>query len=835
MEAKHPVRSTLRACLNWIRSFPYILPLSLFVCALLASIGCSRGAGGPGTTSQAATAKSSISADDVLQKMVRAYRDAHGYSDQAILRLSYEIDGERHQDSASISVRLARPNRARLQLYQADIACDGRQLMARITDDSSNNIDDQWLVRAAPASLSLNNLLDDTVLYDVVSRGLGRLPIQLELLLGESPLQGFLAAPRKQVLDERQMNQSTCTRISISTDEGEFVLWIDTANYTLRRFEYPPSILLASLPADLNASDVELVAEFDDAQLESNIEDATAFQLPLPADARQVRYFVRPPQPLPSNLFGQRARDFQFTNLDSSIWSSAALAGKIAVLHWYVDHPACEASLQQWEQVRRRFSENPNVVFLAVCVEPSVVTPAALRDVLDRWGVESAVVRDLTAVGPETFGVGPLPAVVVLDAQQTIQAFWVTYNPDLANQLPTCIEQLLAGEDLSAQALAQLHNDTSEYYGTLAAAGATANSTSPSAQTAPEHWQLTELWQAPFHEPGNMLVAHQSTGATRLLVLEEGRVVLELDENGRSVGAHRLPVPENESITHLRAAPDGSAFVAFSQGGRRAYWLDSKWQLLRVVPDARLRHDGIRDAVFLQHRNGMLLCVASAGAGLLGISSSGKMEWQLEQPQIQSLSVHTPSGQLVAADASGRLAGIDAAGHEYPIADKQGTGVFRAWPIQSAPGEGGAALLGLSYQSDGMRLMYGLDERFQALWEYQLPGDPFHFPTEFVTSGQLDESASAHWVIASADGAIHLLSADGRQHDFFFVGSHISGLQVWNTKIGAAIVVGTENAVTAWQLTRNGDSTGTAGSRTADAENPGQSTPIRSASANPVQ
>jgi len=753
----------------------------------------------------------------VLQKMISAYHDAAGYGDRAIIELSYELNGEKHHDTASIAVRLSRPNRARIQVYQADVACDGQQLVARIKDEGSDNIDNQCLVQVAPANLSLKNLLDDPVLYDALSTGLGRLPIQLELLLGEAPLEGFLAAgAKRKLLEPERILDDRCCRVSVTTGEGEFVLWIDQEDFVLRRLEYPSTMLTSQIAGEQEPTDVRLVAEFDDARLVSRPAEASAFTMPIPDGARQVRYFVKPPQPLPSNLLGQKIPDFHFSQLDGQSWTNSQLSDKIAVLHWYVDHPACEASLRQWEQVRRQYADQPDVEFIAVCVEPSTVQSETIRELLRRWEVEATVVRDMDAAGRDVFAIGALPAVVVLDRQQVVQVFDVSFNPQLAEQLPEALDQLLDGHDIATQILAQVHNEIAQYYQTLAAAGSPANKTLPTSSTVAAHWIAEKLWDAPFHQPGNMTTMTLPDGGSRLLILEEGRVVLELDHSCRSSGTHRLPIPESDYITHLRATADGSGFVAFSLGGRRAYWLDSQWQLIQDVPEMDVRHEGMHDAIFFERENSVLLAIATAGTGgVRAITRAGKTVWQVEEPAVQSLSaldlaapsddgLTTPTAKdkqiLIAADAAGRLLEFRSDGSQQELVDSRHVGIFHIWPIAGERKAQDAAYVGISYNAEGTRLAYGLDGAFEPLWEYRLPADPFRFPVEYVTTGPLTDGGAAYCVLASADGAIHLLSADGRDHDYFFTGAQISGLHLFTTAKGPALFIGGESSVTAWRL-----------------------------------
>ena len=51
-------------------------------------------------------------AEQILQRMVAAYRDARSYSDQAVVRLKYRERGQWFEDQAKFAVSLVRPQQA---------------------------------------------------------------------------------------------------------------------------------------------------------------------------------------------------------------------------------------------------------------------------------------------------------------------------------------------------------------------------------------------------------------------------------------------------------------------------------------------------------------------------------------------------------------------------------------------------------------------------------------------------------------------------------------------------------------------------------------------------
>ncbi len=428
--------------------------------ALLLVSGCGpRGATPPSSTANSASASAQLSADEVLSRLVQTYREATHYDDQGEIRLEYQVGRQSHVDRAPFRVQFARPDTLSVQAYQTEIQCEQRRLLAALQDAGTQNLDQQFLSREIGSPLTLATLLEDLILGDALTQGLGRLPIQLELLLSDQALAGFQQpGTTRRLLEPRPYLDARCYRLEVTTAEGAFVLWIDEQEFVLRQLEFPESMAAARLPADFPPVALRLVAEFRGAKFAPGaVASFNSLAAATAADAKRVRRFVRPPQPLPTNLYGQQPSPFQFTSLDGQPFPIGP--GKITVLLWYVDHPACRASVEQFEQVRLAFAAREQVQFLAVSVAPPDVTTADIQALLNEWRVAAPTARDLSATGRDVFAIDALPALVVLDAEGRVQVFEVSFNPLLAEQLPRAIEELLAGGDLAAQVLAQVHND----------------------------------------------------------------------------------------------------------------------------------------------------------------------------------------------------------------------------------------------------------------------------------------------------------------------------------------------------------------------------------------
>src|SRR5262249_9363764 len=152
------------------------------------------------------------------------------------------------------------------------------------------------------------------------------------------------------------------------------------------------------LASDPSVRDLTLLADLRGAKIGEPI-SAAQFTLDIPPTAKRMKAFVVPPQPLPSDLFGKQPQAFYFMRPDGGRLSDKDLAGKVAILVWYHDNPACEATLQQVSLARERLKDDASVAFYAVATDPTSTTNDAIQKRLAEWRVELPVVRDLEAFG----------------------------------------------------------------------------------------------------------------------------------------------------------------------------------------------------------------------------------------------------------------------------------------------------------------------------------------------------------------------------------------------------------------------------------------------------
>lgn len=762
-------------------------------------------------------------AEQILRQLVDRCRKAHSYQDQGVIRLAYRQSGQSVRQQWPWSVAWRRPNRLRVQAFQASVWCDGRQLAAQIRDPLTADLDGQVLLRPAPERLTAADLTRDPLLEETLRGRIGRLPAMVELLL---PSQGLMAALGEDVacrrLEDGSYDGRVCYRVEVVSPGGPLVFWVDQQTGGLRRLDLPAAQLLPELAADPTVSDLALFGDLEQAGFDEAIPETT-FAPALPPGARQVTRFVVPPPPLPSELLGQRPPGFFFTTEEGQKLTDAELTGAITILVWYQDHPACQATLQQVAQARRRLADRSDVRCYAVATEPASVPSEFLRQRLDQWQAELPILRDLEAYGDSVFHIQVQPTLVVLDRQGRVQTFQAGGNPELAGQLVALVERLQAGQDIAAEVRAAAAESQRQYQELLLRGGGTEGEIPPPPPeavirraTEPSRFRLVPRWRCTdLRSPGNLLLVPSPAG-DRLYVLEGWRQVAELDAEGQIVARHPLDLPTQAGVTFLRTATDAQGqryFLAGAPLAPQCYVFDAHWQLQLAYPPpghAPLALVDLAGAALPPPAPGegepsLTILLASAGdVGLAAISLDGQTRWRnrtfanalsaavYEETSPAALRLYVPGedGSVLAVDAAGKHAPPQRVGR-WPIV-RLVAGRFRS--------PQGAVLLGIAHDEQWRPFAVGLTPELKEVWNYPLPLGAHTQPIEPITSSDLWAGTAGQWWLAGPDGSIHLILADGQWFDSFCTGAVLGGLAAGIVGGQPTLVVATPEHLVAWRV-----------------------------------
>ena len=792
--------------------------------ALVAASGCGgkpAAADGDKARSEPAVStavETSPTASDVLRTLLKTYREAKSYADDGKVVLRFRQSGNLVEDEWPSAVSFERPNRLFTKAYQATVACDGKELRARIEDPETGDVDGQVLVRPAPKELKLKDLAADPLLYDILSSQLRRQPIQLELLL-ES--QGLASAFRGDVacklLDEASAEGCVCHRVEVPSPGGSFIFWVDAQNSLLRRLEYPAAALIPALAQDPTVKDLSLTAELKGARLNSSL-PKQQFTLAIPEGAKRMKTLVIPPRPLPSDLFGQRVEDFFLTQLDGSKLASKDLAGEIAVLTWFRDDPACRGTLAQVEQARLEFSDQKHVAFYAVNTDPTTRSGEELATLLASWTVGMTLVRDLEAFGDSHFKIQVQPTVIVLDGNGRVQIVQAGGGPELGRQLGVILERLLKGENVAGEIVKRAQAEQAEYAKLIASGGPEPTDLLEIPETVirprsePKRIKLEEIWTCKeVKSPGNLYFITKSGRPNVLLAISGWRSVSEITLDGEVLAHHELPIPPQAAVTYLREGKDtkGNRLHLGSAPLAPGFFLfDEDWKLKLTHP-ADGTGPQLADVQLARLKGTDELAIYAGGvdlAGLHALSISGKSLWKSRTfPNVLGIATMPgksdgsgDEGLLLTGDA-GTLLRVSGDGKEQP---PQGVGKT---PIASAfranfRGATQARFLGIATNEKGETTAVGFDETFKSWWEYPLPPGGHQRPIEPIASGVLLPNHAGTWVIAAPDGSIHFVSEDGELTDSFHYGAAITGVTICEIDSAPALVVATDEGITAWRV-----------------------------------
>lgn len=810
-------------------TFSNKLPISLGgrLLLLLAAATFPACSGSTSNNGSGGSNSSSTGPDTVLQEMIKAYQRADSYADEALLRVTYRFNGEDQEEASTQSVKFKRPNQLTLHVEQeyftADVICDGTTLVAQVKEPDTRNMGNQMVVVPAPERLRMHDIEADQVLFrNYITRVLNVAPVQLELLVESKPLSwAFARRISRKLLDDAEIDGHACHRVWVDAGtaqptDGHFVFWVDKESHLLRRLEYP----LGDLEEQFE--DARLFVDYNQAAFNAQLNDRD-FRFEVPSDAVQVRFFVPPvaTPPLALELYGSRP-DFKLIDAEGGEVTPKTLAGKNVVLAWFDDTPGSEEMLRQLGEFRATHQDDAALEVFAVGVKSYKGEDPA--ELLRAWNsklpllIDSDLHEQLKIVG--------VPILVVLDGTGAIQYAELGVNPDVTKTLTGVLDRLKRGDDVAAAERKQLQLDLDRYHQAIQ----TAQSEGPSVvferpeveilpARDPEHLKLTPAWtNSEFKEAAGNLLPIQTADGWRLLAFDGFRTVAELDEHGKTVARHELPIGQNAAVSYLRTAVDKAGrrwYAASFRMGTEAFVFDERWKLAFKFPPGKDNQDSIRDVQLadLGDDGEPELLVGYWGqAGVHGVALNGeRTSWNRVFPSVFSLAVSQTNPTtgwrklLVTGSTGGILELNQFLRHDSPYMianpDPRGELERHVQSIYTAQYEGGdVRYCGIAETTEGKTIALGLAEgpqhRLEELWSYGLP-DGLLTQVEAVTSGRLIDTPGGQWLFAGADGSLHLISQDAKFNDYWRLGKPISGMAIAQLGDRPAILISSGNEVTA--------------------------------------
>ncbi len=754
---------------------------------------------------------------EALNRMIIVYRKAQSYADAGTVHLLAEAGNKKIIDeTANFSLSLVKPNKIRVQAYQAMYVCDGTKQYATIED-----LPGQVMMRPAPIRVTMKTLFTERMLATAMTQNFGGAMPQLMLLLGDEPIKALLRDAEEPVLSKSgEIEGANCYRVQIKRPDGTSTFWIDEKTFILRRVVLPSEEILQAINQRQSVDRVSVVADFTGAKIDGKV-DPKAFQFEVPKGAEIVKFFVPPDT---GQLLSKKTPDFKFLDVDGKPLTPESLAGKVAVLDFWASWCGpCRRSLPELQKAYEKFKDNSKVAFYAVSVDTPEISNKDLGKLLEELKVKLPYFRDpeRTAVA---FKFSGIPTTFVIGPDGIVQDCESRGDPKFIEELPSKIEKLLAGENIYEKPLKAYQEQLERYAKTMENAENESSSGAvleekkiPEAKTAkrsePAKLKMKSLWKCKdVKSPGNVYVLSGKGEKTRLAVIDNWKAVAEVGLDGKLIASHKLTLDETELVGSLRSAVDADGkrhTVAFLTTQQRCHILDENWKQTISYPEDALKkpHSGLADVELgdLDGDGKLDMAVSYWGVvGVQGVSLDGKRLWanrslsnvigmaigDADEKGRRNLYCTNNAGSLVALDAKGERQGEvkvpDFMMHWVVAADLQGEGP-KQWCAMTAPKLGESLAIGFSLKGD-------------VSWTYPLPMGVQPKPIELIIPGRVTRDGPGQWILPGPDGSVHILAIDGKLLDKFNSGVTLQGLATVEIDGQPVLVIASDDGVEAWKV-----------------------------------
>lgn len=735
-------------------------------------------------------------AGDLLRAMARAYREAAAYSDDARVRIEENRGDATTERTLPFRVAFVRPDRLRVDAYDARLAANVDVLRAAIGAAPG-----QVLVAPLSPPLTLERIFADRELTAALTEGEAGCPTQLPLLLADDTLDLVLAdaggPPR--LAGREPIDGHACDRVTIPKADGELVLWIDRRSRLLRRMEVPAAAYAAAVG---DGSSARIIVEYTAATFAAPAAKAFDFEVPRGASAVATLEPPRPPSPV-SPLVGRPVPAFAVVDTAGSRLTSGSFAGTGAVLEFFFDGcTACGRTMPQVAAAVRGFNESQaaavtplRVQHVAVSVDEADVDATALGRRLAEYGCGGTLLRDVRGAAAGELGIETFPAVVILAPDGTVADVQAGEHNRLGADVRETLDALAASRDTLPIVRERRTSRLQAYRDELQRVGdrlGGAVEPLPEQVIAPRRqplrFKLVRQWRAEaIALPGNVACLDESEAGPdgpRVLALDGWRTIVAIDARGRELARHELPLPPDAAIGFLRMARDGSGrrwWLGAARGGQQVFVFDEQWRRHAAYPEAGGGgHDGVAAAEFTDTDGDGTPEIAIGYRGTIGVhacSLAGERLWLDRTPgTVLAVAAGDPgAGGVLGATVDGRLARIPAGG----TAAFARIGGFLLRGLASGPVgmDGGWSVIGWATAATGEHAVIGIGPAAEPLWEIPVPAGMHRAgPIEPLAWADLLGSARRQWLIAAPDGSVTVAWADGGMVDRYQHGAALVGI-----------------------------------------------------------
>ncbi|MEM9586573.1 MAG: hypothetical protein AAGA03_04775 [Planctomycetota bacterium] len=403
-----------------------------------------------------------LGAKELLTTVLRRYRSAAAYGDQAIVRLVYEPGSESataEERTAPISTWFVRDH-LWIQAYSVNLHVRSGKLTAWSIEAPPERYPHQVLETQFPSGRpTLDALLNDTMLANWLQSGLAGAPPQLEWLFSPDPMAKLFQSEHQFADDgESQVDGQDCRVARVDSDALTYRFHIDPRAGLIRRIDLPPPVAAS----DGQAPPVQVTVLFTGATFQPA--DKPRGLLQPPADSRFVNRLLPYPAAIDPRL-GRRPpgldqlRDSR--NQQAKLLSQQTRATVLIPVQTQWDLQTATL-LSQWR------ASAPTSFQTQVAVT-AVIGPETRFDAVSQPQLN--VLRDRRGDFLRTVTAGP-GSLAILDRQGRVVWTQVGLSAQQLPALGVVIADLLSGVDLPRRIQQEHERMEAEFMNALAAARA---------------------------------------------------------------------------------------------------------------------------------------------------------------------------------------------------------------------------------------------------------------------------------------------------------------------------------------------------------------------------
>jgi hypothetical protein len=515
------------------------------------------------------------------------------------------------------------------------------------------------------------------------------------------------------------------------------------------------------------------------------------------------------PPSLPSELIGETAPPFQLLTSEGKIRTKLFFDGKVTAFLWLAGRSSYSA-IRQFEALAADLPAD-QFYLASVYSDSELKNPGTasneiaddLAQAINASNLPSYYDPQLQA--STALSVKAIPSVIVLDGDSKIQFARALSDKNWAAEVKAALQRVAAGDDVAVEMQAQYQRFLTSYHQQLvtvsavellgspepgiAQVGTSGVRNRPTMRLHPEQtWSNQD-----FKKAGNVAVLESLVpGGSRLFVLDGWRTVVELDQTGKTIARHELPLPDGEAANLIRifnGGDQGNFFVVFSALGKQVFLFDQTWQLATTYPDPNLNHAGIQDCRLTDLDADNLPELLIAFDDDNGVHRVNPVSGQGNKISGAKTTSLVPFGGDMVISGEGKIGMLKTGLQNVDETELQFRRVASVSDFQ---------ICGLGVTDEGNWNAVGFDASLNRIWTLAIGSQFFESQIEPVAVTQAE--GEVVWAIADTDDVIHLVSGGGKWLGDFQSDSRLGGVTLATVNGQTSLVVSNASGVECWNL-----------------------------------